>query len=104
MRNRFVPLIVALLALGGTAFAGPRPSIDARQHRQSARIHAGAVSGQLTRAEAARLRAEQRAIAHEERWLRRGGLTVGERRHLQHELNQSSRHIARQARDGQRRW
>lgn len=105
MRPRFLSLLAAaVVVLSGTALAGPRPSINARQHQQADRIRAGAASGQLTRAEAAWLRAEQRGIAREERWLRRGGLTPREYRHLQQELNRSSRHIARERRDGDRRW
>jgi hypothetical protein len=105
MCKHFVSLVTAALVLSGTAFAGPRASapIDARQHRQATRIRDGVASGQLTRAETARLCAEQRAIAREERWLRRAGLTPGEYRHLQRELNQSSRHIARERHDRQRR-
>jgi hypothetical protein len=71
--------------------------INAREHRQAARIRDGVRDRELTRAEAARLRAEMAAIRAEERLYRRTGpgLTPRERRDLQRDLNRASRDIRR---------
>ena len=82
----------------------PRP-VNARQNQQERRITQGVRSGELTRREAGRLAAEQARIDVLEARARQSGgeVTARERARLQHELNQSSRHIYRQKHDGQDR-
>lgn len=91
------------LALAGTAGSAAAGSIDARQHEQHKRIHEGVLTGRLTPAEAARLRAEQSALRAEERFYRSTGrgLSAWERADLQRDLDRASRHIAQQKHDGQ---
>ncbi len=87
---------LALVAPVASAAPGGR-GVNARQHRQAARIHEGIQDGQITRGEANRLRGDEAAIRAEERVYRRsgGGLSRAERRDLQHDLNQTSREIYR---------
>jgi len=107
MKGFKMKLLVAMIAtLPITALAsGPHgQSVNQRQHNQQARIHQGVTSGQITRPEAHRLQAEQRHIRREERAFRTDGhLSRGERAHLRHDLNRSSRHIYAQKHDGQGR-
>jgi len=89
----------------GSALAGPYdPSINHRQADQHARIARGVASGQLTARETARLNAQQRAIAAEERYYKRDGyLSPRERADLQRDLDYASRDIYRQTHDAQTR-
>lgn len=80
-------------------------SIDQRQQQQRERIAQGIRSGELTRAEANRLMAEQREVRREERAYRADGvLTHAERAELHRELNEASRHIYNETHDAQRRY
>ena len=77
---------------------GRRPrGVNARQHRQAARIGSGVRSGEVTRGELNRLRADEAAVRAEERVYRRSGngLTRWERRDLQRDLSRTSREIYR---------
>ncbi len=96
---------VALTLAAGSALAGSRdPSINHRQAQQHARIADGVASGQLSARETARLNAEQRAVAAEERFYKRDGYLSGwERADLQRDLDHASRGIYRQKHDGQTR-
>ena len=91
---------VALLGvLAATAQAAPPRSHDIH-HRlihQSNRIQQGVSRGQLTPAEAARLRAREAAVARQTARDRasHGHFSHAERRHVQHELNHDSRAINR---------
>jgi hypothetical protein len=71
--------------------------VNARQHRQAARIKDGVQDGQLTRGERDRIRGDEAAIRAEERVYRRtgGGLSRSERRDLQRDLNKTGREIYR---------
>jgi hypothetical protein len=91
--------------IAGTAGAVDAGPINRREHRQVRRIVHGARSGALTRAETARLIAEQARIRVMERRFRRSGdgLSGREFVRLQRALNRSSRHIWRQTHDRQRR-
>jgi hypothetical protein len=94
-----------LVVAGFLAVPGAEAGVNAREHRQSVRIHEGVQSGELTSREARWLRGEQVALRAEERLYRRtgDGLSAWERRDLQRDLNRSSRHIHRQKNDGQSR-
>ena len=97
-------LVLTVLGLAVSATPGladpdrqhPR-GVNARQHRQAARIADGVHDAELTRAESARLRAESAAIRAEERIYRRtgGGLSPREARDLRRDLNRESRDIRR---------
>jgi len=108
MKSLIVSILMAGMAslwLSAMAHAGtPDPGIDARQHRQQARIAEGVRSGELTPAETRRLEREQRRIRREERrYMADGKLTAPERADLQHDLNRSSRHIYNEKHDNQHR-
>jgi hypothetical protein len=96
---------VAFALAAGSAFAGTAdPGVNHRQAHQHARIAQGVASGELTARETARLGAEQRAIAAEERFYKRDGrLTAWERADLRRDLDRSSRDIYRQKHDAQTR-
>lgn len=80
------------------------PRINARQQVQRERIQQGVRSGELTRRETARARADQRDIRQLERAYKSDGeLTRGERRDLTREQNQASRQIYRDKHDAQDR-
>ena len=83
--------------------AHPR-SINQRQERQGKRIDQGVQSGQLNEKEAARLEAQQKALAEREAKMRESGdkLTKGERVALQKQQNRTSRRIAKQKNDRQK--
>jgi hypothetical protein len=96
--------VVALTA--GAASAGPRwnqhhprrTEVNARLANQNRRINAEYREGDLTRAQAANLHAEDRGIRAQERFdaSRDGGhITRGEQRQLNHELNATSGQIGR---------
>jgi hypothetical protein len=103
MIGRFIAVAVVGLALlvpavSTAAGNGNHPrSVNARQHRQAARVRDGVEDGQLTRGERNRIRGDEAAIRAEERVYRRsgGGLNRAEQRDLQHDLNRTSREIYR---------
>lgn len=104
--RRQAAALVAALAVGsliGVA-SSAQAGINARQHRQQARIAQGVRSGELTGREAARLERQERQIRREERLFRADGrLSPAERADLNRDLNRTSRNIYRQKHDGQTR-
>jgi hypothetical protein len=103
--NKTMALSVLVL---GTAFAGiacaDTPVVNERQSVQRERIDEGVASGELTRREAAGLRAQQAHVRQEEREAKADGVvTRRERRHLQRELDRSSATIHDQKHDAQER-
>lgn len=80
---------IAAAALPTAASAAPWQSVNHRQATIERRIDQGLRSGQLNRREAVRLRTEYRQIAQLENRYRRsgGGLSVRERRDLDHRLD-----------------
>ena len=104
-------LLLGALALPAMAQTPPPPpfhhhtSINARLRDQQERIHQGVGSGQLTRREQYRLEARNSRIRTQEYRDRLSGgrFTPAERRHIQRELNGSSRAIYHQKHDGQTR-
>jgi len=97
--KRILFFAVALMigVLSSTALSQTQtPRIDKREHQQKMRIREGVRSGELTRREARKLRAEQAKIrAHEARAKVDSKVTPAERRKLNRELDRSSRHIYR---------
>jgi hypothetical protein len=102
-----IMLFVALLFLMAASVLHAQdntPRVDKRQKRQQARIQQGVVAGEVTRAEARRLRAEQRHIRRAERRAKADGeVTMRERARLQRRQNAADRDIRRQKRDRQDR-
>ena len=93
------------LAIAAPASAQVWQSIDARQANLDARIDAGVRSGDLTRAEALRLRAEFRDIARLESHYRASyGLSLAERRDLDRRFDALSSRIRYERNDGQDRY
>lgn len=94
--------IAAATVPAATAQAGWQ-NINQRQAQLDRRIDQGVRNGQLTRAEALRLRAEFRGIASLEVRYRRSapGLTVSERRDLDRRFDALSRKIRAERQDGQ---
>jgi hypothetical protein len=102
-----VTIVAGILIVAQTAFAAPAGGahprgINARQDRQAARIASGIKSGEITKGEARRLRADEAAVRAEERVDRRsgGGLSRSEARDLQKDLNRTSREIHRARHNG----
>jgi hypothetical protein len=84
--------------------AFPQRGIERRQNNQERRIEQGIRSGELTRREVRGLVAEQRRIEREQRRAQADGVvTRREGAAIHHDLNQASRHIARQKHDRQER-
>jgi hypothetical protein len=96
--------IAAATVPAATAQAGWQ-NINQRQAQLDQRIDQGVRNGQLTRAEAVRLRAEFRGIADLENRYRRSapGLTLAERRDLDRRFDSLSRKIRWERQDGQNR-
>ena len=70
------------------------PMVTERQQSQNARINQGVASGQLTRNETAKLRAQQRAIKAEKKAFKADGkVTAAERAKLRADQNRASRNI-----------
>ncbi len=98
--KRIVTLCVAAMlvaVLVSAASANPvTPRVDRREARQHARIAQGVRSGELTPAEAARLRAGQRVVHRVERRAKADGVvTARERTRLARVQNHESRAIYR---------
>ncbi|QJD95394.1 hypothetical protein HH214_05655 [Mucilaginibacter robiniae] len=93
----FGSLLVAALALTTIAEAQTKtPVINMREHNQHQRINHGVNHGQLTRAEAYRLRREEQRLALNKRMAKANGhVSRAERRHLRHEENRLSHNIHR---------
>jgi len=97
-RSMMILLAAALLAVtAGAAFAHPAsPGIDHRQARQHSRIADGHRRGDLTRAEARRLRAGQAHVRRlEQRAKADGHLSTRERARIHRSLDRQSRRIHR---------
>lgn len=103
MRSIITALGIAALTLGAAAQA-ERPA-NLRQLNQERRIDAGMRSGKLTRAEANRLKGEQRAIAQLRVRLkaRHGGhLTGADKRMIGMRQGRANAHILMQKHNGRR--
>jgi len=101
-RRIFTSTVLGIAFLGTLSFA--EASVNQRQRRHDARIGRGAATGELTRAEYARLqRSEARIQRREVRARYDGDFTGKERARINHQLNRQSRHIYRQKHDAQDR-
>lgn len=100
IRNIVTITFAALLVLAPAS----AQRIENRKDRQAARINQGVRSGELTAAEAARLKARERELKQDIRRDRvdGGGLTAGERAKIERRQDRLSRGIAVQKNDGQK--
>lgn len=99
-------LVSALCIFGFVAAlsAQSTPVVDAREAKQSARIQEGVQSGELTKREAAKLRANQRHIKRTEARAKADGVvTPAERAQLDRKQDKASKRILREKNDKQDR-
>jgi hypothetical protein len=110
MKTLILPIIAATALTAGAASAQPGYGggrwmpIEARMERIDFRIDQGMRSGQLTRNEAYRLRAEFRDIERLEARYSRNGLSRWERADLDRRFDQLSAQIRWERRDDDRRY
>ena len=80
------------------------PVVDQKQQNQNARINQGVKSGEITPKEAARLNARETKIQHDKRVAKADGkVTPAEKAKLNREQKRTSRAIARQKHDAQKK-
>lgn len=99
-------LVVALFVCGFAIASNAQstPVVDQREANQKARINQGVKSGELTKAEAYRLRKNQKNIKHAEAKAKSDGVvTPAERAKLESKQNNASKRIAKQKHDKQER-
>ena len=102
--QKLLAIAVSLLVAGSALAQNNTPVADQRQQNQKARINEGVKSGELTKKEATKLHAEQRAIKTEERMAKADGkVTPAERAKLQRDQNRASADIYRQKHDAQKK-
>ncbi len=76
--------------------------IKGREKEQRARIKEGVKDGSITKAEAAKLRREQKYVRQDVRAAKSDGqVTAGEKAHITREQNKASRDIYKQKHDAQ---
>ena len=96
IRTLFAALFLAVVLVGSAAAQTATPRVDAREHRQQARIKQGVKSGELTPAETRRLEVQQGKIKADEMSAKADGkVTPAERRKLTKEQNKANRTIRR---------
>ncbi|HEY9217251.1 MAG TPA: hypothetical protein VIO94_04325 [Phenylobacterium sp.] len=105
--KKFATLAIATSALALTAGAASAQtwiSVSDRLDRLDNRIDVGVQNGDLTRAEAARLRAEFNALAMTETRYRANGLTAYERSDLDRRYDQLATRVRFERNDAQQGW
>ena len=105
MKSLKLMTLALSLFFAGSVLAQPAtPVVTQRQENQKARIDEGVKSGELTKKEAGKLRAEQRAIRAEKRMAKADGkVTKAERAKLRHDQNKASADIYKQKHDAQKK-
>ena len=99
----FSSLIALSFAIAASAQTAT-PVVDAREHNQKARIKNGVKTGELTKVEAQKLRAEQRRIKLAEAKAKSDGtVTPAERAKLDAKQDRASKRILKNRHDGQKR-
>jgi hypothetical protein len=92
--------VIAVLTTGAMA-----DTIDDRQANHAERIAKARRSGELTRQEAAALRAEQARIAEVERYIKADGIVTRREAAVMDRLqDQANRNLYRESHDGEKRW
>src|SRR5262249_25362589 len=109
MIRHFAAAVIGCAVLTSAAFAADAPArrhagINAREHRQAARIRNGVKNGELTPAEKDKLKADEAAIRAEGRVDRKSGdgLNRAERKDLEQDLDKTSREIYRAKHNGRK--
>jgi hypothetical protein len=103
MKNRFLTVIAAGLALSASAFT-QEGRVQQRKENQQQRIANGVENGSLTPQETARLEHKEANVNKEIRADRKangGNLTHNEKRQINRQQNHLSKKIYRQKHDGQ---
>lgn len=96
LRQVVSAVLVLLFAAGLTLAQTTTPRVDAREQKQGARIRQGVRSGELTAAEAARLKGQQAKIKRDEAVAKSDGkVTPAERKKLAREQQRANRTIYR---------
>lgn len=105
MKRMSTILLLAALALSvSVVVAQETPRVDARQKAQKERIKEGMKSGELTKPEAQKIVRQQKAVQKmEEKAKSDGVVTPKERARLQKAQQRTSKEIARQKNDRQKR-
>jgi hypothetical protein len=98
-------LILASIILGGMVYTTNAqtgtPKVDARQENQKERIQDGVRSGEITKPEAKKLRAQQKHIRKTERAMKADGqMTKKERKVLDNKQDRASQNIKHENHDG----
>ena len=105
MKKTLFSALAALCLLGVSYSASAQtatPGITARQRNEQSRIRQGVRSGELTRAEAARLKGREAEIRQDKRAAKADGVvTRDERQDIRQDERQTSRAIYRQKHDRQ---
>lgn len=102
MKTRVTVAVVGMMLVVGVGFA---ENIKQREKRQQERIDNGVESGDLTKKEAAKLKAQEAKLHREIKRDRKdgGGLTKKERAKIDAKQDRLSRRIAKQKHDKQKR-
>ncbi len=101
---KFLIVTAAALFFTSLSLEAEAARRDNRQHRQHHRIQEGVKSGELTRKEAAGLRAQQRKIRRMEHKAEADGtVTGGEKRRIERAQDRASKSIYKQKHDDQQR-
>jgi CRISPR/Cas system-associated endoribonuclease Cas2 len=98
-------LILASIILGGMVYTTnaqtATPKVDARQENQKERIQEGVRSGEITKPEAKKLRAQQKHIRRTERAMKADGqMTKKEKKVLDRKQDRASENIKHENHDG----
>ena len=93
-------IAASFVIVTAAVIAQTTPVIDHNQKTEKRRIRQGVKSGELDKAEARRLRKEQKRIARMERRAKADGtVSCSERRRIKREQRAASRHIAKEKHD-----
>lgn len=104
MKHLVITLTALLLTATFCDAQTATPRVTKRQIHQQQRIKEGVKSGELTKAEAAKLEAREAKIQHDKKMAKSDGVvTPQERAKLHREENRTSRAIYRQKHDAQKR-
>ncbi len=102
LKTRVTVAVVGMFLIVGVGLA---ENIKKREKRQQQRINEGVESGELTKKEAAKLKAQEAKLHREIKKDRKdgGGLTAKERAKISAKQDRLSRRIAKQKHDKQKR-
>jgi len=103
MKRIIIAMLTSAVLLIAPAFAQDTPGIDQRKENEKDRIKAGVKDGSLTKAEAKRLKAEDKKVNKDIRRAEKDGVvTDKEKAKITKEQNKLSKDIAKQRKDKQK--